>query len=154
MLEKSNFIQFFNDHFPSVTEENITKRTVNFYILFYILLFSIPMALKDFSLLNFTIIGLSLCFLAAHTLSFIISKQLPSFFRLINLFEGFKLFMFVYVTYLMFTLLLTIYLPNETTFLSILYFIGFGIFPTIILFYYISKAVKYARTKIKDVKNK
>ena len=62
--------------------------------------------------------------------------------------------MFVYVTYLMFTLLLTIYLPNETTFLSILYFIGFGIFPTIILFYYISKAVKYARTKIKDVKNK
>lgn len=152
MLKKSNFVQFFNNHFPPVTEENITRRTVILYGLLYLVLFFIPMVMQDNSLSSVAIFSATIFFFVAHSLSFITSKKYPSFFRLIDLFSGFKLFMFVYVTFLMFTLLLTVYFPNETIFLGILYFIGFGIFPVVILFYYISRAAKYAKTKIKDKK--
>ncbi len=152
MLEKSKIIQLFNNHFPPVTEENIVKRTIFFFGLLYILLFSIPMVMQNISLSTVIIFSVTIFFFITHSLSFIISKKYPSFFRLIDLFSGFKLFMFVYVTFLMFTLLLTVYFPDDTTFLGILYFIGFGIFPVVILFYYISRAIKYAKTKIKDKK--
>lgn len=153
MFNKNGKIyNFFSNYFPSVTEENIIRRTFIFYGILFLFLFSIPIVQKNLSLLTFGILSISLFFLVVNVLSFITSKSIPNFLLLITYFKGFKLFIFIYVVYLMITLLITLYFPNKTEILGNLYIIGFVVFPVIIFFYYISRLIRI--TKLKFTKEK
>ena len=153
MFNKNGKIyNFFSNYFPSVTEENIIRRTFIFYGILFLFLFSIPIVQKNLSLLTFGILSISLFFLVVNVLSFITSKSIPNFLLLITYFKGFKLFMFIYVVYLMITLLITLYFPDKTEFVGKLYIIGFVVFPVIIFFYYISRLIRI--TKLKFTKEK
>lgn len=148
MFDKNSKIyDFFNNYFPPITEENIIRRTFIFYGMLFLFLFSIPIVQKNLSLLTFGILSISLFFLVVNVLSFITSKNIPNFLLLFTYFKGFKLFMFIYVIYLMITLLSTLYFPNKTEFLGNLYIIGFAVFPIIIFFYYILRLIRTVKLK-------
>ncbi len=149
----SKLREYYDTLFPIITDENIARRTIIFYVLLYLSLFFTGYTIGAVSVSNLTLTIVLYLFLGLTASNFILSNKKPDPVYFFNMFNGngFNLFIALFILYVGFIFLLgsfifafniNLYEFKYANILVIILLIIFLIFSLIIFFYYIRNGIK------------